>query len=190
MQTPFSQSNQDFSDRAHFNAQTQVYPYAINADQASLSFRCTSLSVGAKEKVLDGEMGVDRMVEVSCEQMRKPITLCVQERFRNVKYRGYQDLTITTWNRKTNKPSELYKINAGLFLYGFFDEEIEQVVEWVMVNTTDMLLALSSNRIDYDTKVNPRSGQEFIGISFQDLYMCNAMVACVIDGKHWSRWDV
>lgn len=185
MQTPYSQDNQDFSDRAHVAAQSQVYQYALDADASSLAFRCTSLAVGEKERVLDGEMGVDRIVEVSCLSMRKPITFCVQERFRRIRYRGFKDITVTTWNTRTNQPSELYKINAGLFLYGFFDDETGEVVEWLMVNTTAMLLALSDGRLKYSTRLNARSQQEFITLDYRQLYACNSLFAYFFNGRRW-----
>jgi len=185
MHTPYSIGNQEFSDKAHKSAQACVYPFVFSKEQGQLAFECTSVSTGERGKVLDGEMGIDRIVLVTCGQMRKPLVFTVQERFRKVKYRGYQDLTITTWNTITNQPSELYKINAGLFLYGFYDESSDTVVEWVMVNTASMLLALASKRLSYTTRTNPRSGQEFIGVKFTDLYLCNSMVACFVDGKSW-----
>jgi hypothetical protein len=185
MRTPYSKENQALSDAAHLASQSQVYPFALMCENQLIEFECTSLSVGDKAAILDGEMGVDRIVRVLPSGLRKPISFCVQERFRNIKYSGYQDLTITTWNKKTEQPSELYKINAGLFLYGFFDSSSCEFGDWIMVNTSSMLLCLTSGRVKYTTCTNPRSGQEFIGIKFADLYRSNSMIACFVNGKYW-----
>lgn len=186
MRTPYSQDNQALSDAAHLASQSAVYPFVFSCDKSRLEFECTSLSVGEKSEILDGEMGIDRIVRVSCLGLRRPISFCIQERFRNIKYSGFQDLTITTWNTLTNQPSELYKINAGLFLYGFYDLRSNLFGDWVMVNTAAMLLSLTSGRVQYTTRKNPRSGQEFIGLKFADLYKSGSMVACVVGGKPWK----
>jgi hypothetical protein len=190
MGTPYSQENQALSDAAHLASQTQVYPFVFNCDSSRLSFECTSLSVSDKAAILDGEMGVDRIVRVSCLDLPRPISFCIQERFRNIKYSGYQDLTITTWNTITGQPSELYKINAGLFLYGFYNSASNLFGDWVMVNTAAMLIALTSKRVPYTTKKNPRSGQEFIGLKFADLYKSGSMVACFVSGKRWRLKNI
>jgi hypothetical protein len=185
MGTPYSQENQALSDAAHLASQSQVYPFVFKCEPSHLEFECTSLSVGDKAEILDGEMGIDRIVRVSSLGLRRPISFCIQERFRNIKYSGFQDLTITTWNTRTGQPSELYKINAGLFLYGFYDSASNLFGDWVIVNTAAMLLALTSGRVAYTTKTNPRSGQEFIGLKFADLYKSGSMVACFVGGKRW-----
>ena len=67
MTTPYSEGNQLFSDEAHLAAQTLIYPILFNIPRELLKFTTTSLSVGEKEKILDGEMAIDRLVSVKVQ---------------------------------------------------------------------------------------------------------------------------
>jgi hypothetical protein len=60
---------------------------------------------------------------VTTHGLRAPLGFTIQERFRRPRYAEFQDLTLTEWNGNSNLPSELYKIRAGMFLYGYYSEE-------------------------------------------------------------------
>lgn len=182
--TPFSQVNQSFSDGGHIAAETQIYPYVFSVEPNRLTFRNTGLSTSEDGRILDGQMGVDYCVGVKSRLFQNPIEHSVQERFRNVSYLHKQDLTITEWNCRTSQPSELYKIKSGLFVYGYFDNISGLIVEWIAVNTTQMLMAIQSEQLPYSSAYNPRSEQDIIAIDFSDLLKNRCVIAYKKAGKH------
>jgi hypothetical protein len=169
MSTPYSTTNQLFSDQGHLAAQRLIYPALFNVSQEQLSFITTSLSVGDKEKILDGEMAVDRLVRVQVQWFREKIEFTVQERFRRIKFAPYRDITITEWNNRTNLKSELYKLNAGIFVYGYFDEKAVSFQGWIAFDTTHLLFKLVSSAQPIKRQMNPRSQQTFITFTFETL---------------------
>lgn len=169
MFTPYSTDNQAFSDAAHAAAQSAVYPHVLDCDIESLSFESSSVGDGGDKAILDGQMAVDRIVSVTVAGLRGPIEHTVQERFRRPEYAGYRDLTITEWNHASNQKSELYKLKAGVFLYGYFDQKSESFGEVIAVNTSSLLLAISCGGVRYTTGINRRSCQSFLCIKFDAL---------------------
>lgn len=177
MSTPYSKANQDFSDEAHKYAQDFIYPKLFNTDRENLSFECTSLGTSDKNKILDGEMATDRIVRVTVDFLHGPIQFTVQERYRKPEYARWKDITITEWNCATNLPSELYKLNAGIFVYGYFDDIKKVFLDWVGVNTVGLLLGILSDTLAVDKKTNPRSGQTFFGVSFYSLRKSGLLIS-------------
>lgn len=165
--TPYSTQNQLFSDTAHISAQSLIYPHLFKADIENLSFETTSLSTSDKNAILDGEMAIDRIVKVSVNWFNAPIEFTVQERFRRVQFSKYKDITITEWNHRTNIKSELYKLNAGIFVYGYYGDGFFD--DWIAVNTVSLLHRLVSKKPSLDMKINPRSNQSFYTFKFEHL---------------------
>lgn len=176
MLTPYSTDNQAFSDAAHAAAQSAVYPHVLDCDRDSLSFESSSVGDGGDKAILDGQMAVDRIVSVTVSGLRGPIEHTVQERFRRPGYSGYRDLTITEWNHASNQKSELYKLKAGVFLYGYFDPASESFGEVIAVNTSSLLMAISSGGVRYTTGVNQRTRQSFLCIKFDVLHQAGVVV--------------
>lgn len=170
MYTPFEQHNQDFSDKAHAAAQSLVYPRLFNCDRGAMEFERASVSDGGEKAILDGQMAVDRIVSVTVPGLRGPIEHIVQERFRRQKYEIYRDITITEWNYASNLESELYKLKAGVFLYGYFYERTQSFGEVIAVNTSAMLMAISNQTLSYISRINPRTKQSFICLDFDALH--------------------
>lgn len=166
--TPYEQANADFSNRAHLRARDVLYPRIFNARRERLEFEDTLLAQSDRAAILDGEMGVDRIVRVTVHNLPAPLVFTVQERFRRPEFAKYQDLTITEWNHASNLPSELYKINAGLFVYGYFDEDREDFLDAVAIGVTDMLLAIATRRLRYERRWNKKM-QTFLTIRFEDM---------------------
>ena len=167
MSTPYSTQNQLFSDSAHIAAQSIIYPILFNAPKEKLSFETTSLSTSDKNAILDGEMAVDRIVTVSVDWFKAPIEFTVQERFRRLKFAQYKDITITEWNHKTNRKSELYKLNAGIFVYGYYGDDVFE--DWIAINTVGLLHRLVQKKPNLEIKTNPRSRQTFYTFGFERL---------------------
>lgn len=175
MFTPYSQDNQDFSDKAHAAAQSLVYPHLFKCDQASMEFERASVSDGGEKAILDGQMGVDRLVKVTVRGLRNPIQHTVQERFRRPGYRTYRDITITEWNHASSTPSELYKIKSGIFVYGYFDEENHAFGEVIAFDVTAFLMAITTGRLPYGRNRNGKR-QDFISVTFKALHDANLVV--------------
>ena len=166
--TLYEQDNADFSNRAHMRARDVLYPRIFNVRRERLQFEDTLLAQSDRAKILDGEMGVDRIVRVTIHNLPAPLMFTVQERFRRPEFAKYQDMTVTEWNHASNLPSELYKINAGLFLYGYFDERTSVFVDAIAIGVTDMLLAIATRRLRYDRRWNKKR-QTFLTLRFDDM---------------------
>jgi len=174
--TPYSKSNQAFSDAAHMAARRHIYPNLFpchtSSQVAEIAYVSTVLDDGQRStrgKILDGEMGIDRIVRITCQDFAAPLEFTVQERFRRVQYATWNDITVTEWNHRTNLPSELHKINAGIFVYGYFDPEAGNFVNWVAADTMRLIYAISIGQLRYKRFANQRSGQTFVSFSFDDL---------------------
>jgi len=180
MPTAYSQGNQSFSDNAHVCAQAQIYPELFNVKPEQLKFTSTSLSLGAKEKILDGEMAIDRIVSVKVRWFRADIEFTIQERFRRKKYAKHKDITITEWNKTTDMKSELFKLNAGIFVYGYYDDEADNMLDWIAFNTAALLHSTVvkcpfilvppiTGKAPTKRENNPRSNQDFLTFTFDYL---------------------
>lgn len=179
--TPYSKENAEDSNAAHLAAQSLVYPHLIGVKRELLEFvDCTG--EGAKDRILDGEMAIDRMVKITVNGLKAPITLTVQERFRKMAFSKWRDITVTEWNPASNLPSELYKLTAGLFVYGYFDGASRSFGEVIMVNTSALLLAIAQNGIVYGKAQNPRSRQFFLTFKFNDLIKAGLVAAHYVPG--------
>lgn len=170
MKTPYSLANAHFSNKAHEIAREKVYPALFGVSRAQLVFdKDTLLADSERGRVLDGQMAVDRIVRVKVMKLRQPLAFTVQERFRRPKWAHKRDVTITEWNHSTNQPSELYKLEANLFVYGYFDEQTGAFIEVVAVNTAALLQAIAANTVPYTFGKNPRSNQSFLALTFDAL---------------------
>lgn len=166
MRTDFQQDNADFSTRAHLAARNLIYPDLFQTSH--LEFEDTLLNMGERERILDGEMGVDRIVHVTVRKLSAPIVFTVQERFRKPHFAKYQDITVTEWNHASNLPSELYKINAGLFLYGYFNDERSIFTDAICVHVSPLLLAIARESIPFTLRWNAKR-QTFLCFRFAEL---------------------
>jgi hypothetical protein len=175
--TPYDPSQKDDSDRAHMAARTLLYPRAFKVDPSQLVFsKQEDLKTSEEWAALDGKLAIDRVVNVSTGTYRNPLRFTVQERFRQPENAKWQDLTITEWNNRTNLPSELYKLNADFFMYGYFDQVRRYFLDAIVINVSAMKLALIQGVIGSGTKTNPRSDQEFITITFSELHRAGLVI--------------
>lgn len=176
MMTPYSATNQTFSDRAHALAQRVIYPQLFEVDRACLSFDDVTGMTVERNRVLDGEMAVDKIVNVTIHGLQAPLVFTVQERFRRPDKAKFQDITITEWNLNSGLPSELYKIRAGLFLYGYYDERHDRFIDQtVVVNVPSLLMRIAARRVAWQEGRNPRSNQRFLTFPFTVLEECGTV---------------
>ena len=175
--TPYSQENQDFSDKGHLCAQTAIYPLIFPNSQ--LQF------VPLPEEqvmTLDADMGTDRHVLVKVYSLREAFSVLVQERFRKPRYADFQDITITEYNHNSNLPAELYKIKSEMFLYGYYDMAHDGFLEAIAISMLALKIKIAQGLINHEPALNKRSNQTFLGFKFKDL-----------EAQHISvfrkRWD-
>lgn len=152
--TLYEPERQTWSDRAHVSARRWIYPQVFPG--AELDFTRHERSVAGPHP-LDGLYGIDLVVHVTAPGFRAPLCFYVQERFRDVAARRYGDVTFTEWNEVTDTPSELHKMAAGYFVYGYFEPESDSFAEWIVFNVPAMLRAAALGRLHLHTV--PRNGK-------------------------------
>lgn len=184
--TIYQKDNASYSDAVHALARKQVYPKLFGTDAEHLTYEIDTL-VGQSQlgDMLDGEMGIDRIVRVSTSGLSGALSFTVQERFRRPQYAKYRDITVTEWNHASGLPSELYKIQAQIFLYGYADKERGPtwITEAIAVNTTSLLMGIVNGSVEYGVQVNPKQ-QTFLSISFSELE-ANGLI--IWRNKKWGQ---
>ena len=174
--TPYDKRRAEWSDRAHRAAQELIYPEVFGVPKERLQFESTLLADSPRGEVLDGELGVDRIVHVSVGGLMKPIQFTVQERFRSPAYAKYQDLTVTEWNHASGLPSELYKITAELFLYGYYDDQARRFTDALLVNVADLKFGITRGTLRYERVFYEAKQQSFLTFKFSGLEQAGAVV--------------
>lgn len=159
MKTVFSASRMEFTKRAHLAAQTQFYP-GMFADHP-IEFEDT---VGT---VRDLEYAIDCQLAVTVDGFKGPLRFSVQERWRKPEFRSWGDVTITEWNLASGEPSELHKLGAHLFVYGFYDADADRIQCGITVNVASVLQAIVDGRLTYERR--SRGDQSFVSIKVADL---------------------
>lgn len=190
--TAFEPRNAAFSLKAHVAAREGLYAPALGVDPSLIGYTATRLHDGNPvHDVLDGELAVDgRLHLYTCEGLELPLTLTVQERYlRAEHYATHPYVTVTRWNRRTRgqtrnevtdqefegSPSELFKLGAQLFASGWYDEERGAFVDALLIDAPRMLLAISSGKLEYDTKQNAK-GQTFVRLSLSSLHRAGCVL--------------
>jgi hypothetical protein len=176
--TVYQKDNANYSDKVHMLAREQVYPKLFGADAANITYEADTL-VGQSPlgDMLDGEMGIDRIARVSVKGLTGVLSFTVQERFRRPSYAMHRDITVTEWNHASGLPSELYKIQAQVFLYGYADKEQDPtwITEAIAINTTSLLMAIVQCSVKYGTERNKKQ-QTFLTIPFAELESNNLVL--------------
>lgn len=171
MGTECSEENKAFTNRAHLAAQKKIYPALLGVPFDQLEFEDTT------DGPLDYEMGIDRIVRIKTDPRQIGYPITIQERFRNREWEQKRDITITKMNNATGLPSELYKLQAGLFVYGYFyDDPGQNFGEVIAVNIPVLMMRIATGDIQWTTGENPRSEQPFIALRFNDLRKAKVVV--------------
>lgn len=122
MKTPVSKKNEKITSCSHQLAEQLMYPLIFDVAPHQIRFERTHLTDGEKGELLDGKFATDYIAYISLPDLKAPLQLSIQERWRTPKYWSHQDITITEWNNCSGIPSELYKLgNANIFVYGVVD---------------------------------------------------------------------
>jgi hypothetical protein len=133
-----------------------------------LSFESTTLRTSERNTIFDGHMGIDRLVQLTVKDLLSPITFSVQERFQSPKYAWREDLTVTEWNHASNRPGELHKLFADLFLAGCYDSDGDRLLNAIVVPCIRLKLAIAESDLPYRRVVTPKQ-QSFLSFAFDDL---------------------
>jgi hypothetical protein len=193
--TAFSQSNWDKTHAAHLAAREQFYP-KLWPNAVKIEYLDTT---GA---TADLKYGIDVIVAVTSPdtKLRGPIKFFIQERFREPYYRKFGDATITEWNTVTNLPSELHKIAAHIFVYGYYDPARNLITEAVAIDVPRILHEIAKANLKYSRSPRVTNDQTFIGIDFKELRRVNAIMHStlhlstnletlpdLVDDPHWEN---
>lgn len=158
-----------FSSFAHYKAREVLYPSLFSVPHYDLEYENIELSKSERERILDGELGVDRIIKVKRDDLLSKIPFTIQERFKSPKYSHFRELTITKFNHASNKLGELSKLCAGFFVCGYYNKEQNQLLETVIVNVPKLLIAIANNEVDYNEIYYKEKEQSFIAIHFDHL---------------------
>ena len=163
--------NASFSNKAHFAARRQIYPKIFNVSESQLAFEKIVFENSVRDRILDAELGIDCLVRVKVKLFKYPLIFAVQERFRREKYAKYRDITLTEYDLISGLPCEFYKLIAGLFLYGYFNDVQNNFSEVICVSVPSMFFSIISGDLEVQRKVknNDVRPQSFITISFESL---------------------
>jgi len=165
MRTAFSQERMDFTRRAHAAARQQFYPLMF---PGCVTFEDTV------NTTRDLDYAIDCQLAVCVDGLRGPIRFAIQERFRQPQEIHWGDITVTEWNLASNEPSELHKLGAQLFVYGFYDSDTDQICLAVAVDVGLMQWALAHDEIKYERR--RRGDQSFLGFKFYALREIGAVL--------------
>lgn len=177
--TPYSLKNQAFSNQAHLLAQDAIYPTALKVPKESLCFMDLPEE---QARDMDYNDAIDKHVGVAVCGLHAPLIFPSQERFRKKDHAPYRDATVTEWNHNSNKPGELYKIKADIFVYGYYDNATNAFLEAIVFSVFLLKLKLARGQIAYDTGLNTRSNQTYFGFEFDELKKHGV----VLFHKDWS----
>lgn len=173
--TEFTKANADFSDLAHIAARMSIYPMFFETND--IEYSNTTLSESLNNAVRDSEQAIDRICHVSiCDKwFTWPLKFTIQERFRRMRFRDFQDITLTVWNHASGLPSELYKIEADYFVYGYYDDIDKTLYDVVIVDVPELKRMIAKGMLGYKQGTNNKM-QSFISIPFNSLRQAGLIV--------------
>lgn len=165
MRTAFSEQRWLFTKRAHLAARKQLYgqwwPGRVTFDDVTKTAQ-------------DLEYAIDCQLSITIPDLRAPIKMSVQERFREPRFMRWGDVTITEWNLASDLPSEIHKLAAQMFVYGFYDDRTDRIVAAVAVDVALLQFALSEGDLEYDRR--RRIDQDFVGFPVTELRRIGAIL--------------
>lgn len=173
-QTPFEDDRMKFSLAAHNVAKGEIYPEIFKLDRDELDFDYPGGHDTAKQQIMDQDLSIDVTCKVTVDHLKNPVHTTFQERWRGYKkdprkYMKYQDVTVTEINELTGTKSEHYKISSGFHLYGYFDSNIDKVLEAIAFSVPNWQLHVINGNFNTTKNQHPTSKSTFIGYDFDEL---------------------
>lgn len=169
MPTPFSKSRHSLSKKAHSAAKSQVYPDIFRVERDKLVFEYPGMMDTDKDEIMDQKLSIDVTCRVSTTHLERPVYTTFQERWRRRKYQQFQDVTVTELNQKTGTSSEHYKISSGFHLYGYYDEDINKVLEAIAFSVPNWQMHVIQNNFNTMVNEHPTSKSRFVSYDFDEL---------------------
>jgi hypothetical protein len=170
--TPYSSANQEFSNKAHQQARIEIYPLLFDVPADRLAY--VELP-NAQDR--DFNQGIDKTIQITVPDLHGSLGFSVQERFRRPSYASFQDMTITEYNLNSGMLGELYKIEADLMLYGYYNPLtsgfIEAIACWVPALKANIARQNTQQQLGH----NYRSNQDFLCFKFDELEKLSGVVA-------------
>lgn len=164
--TAYEAHNGAFTDRAHMAARNLIYPRILGVPQKYITYDRDQFNDSERGRILDGQLGIDLIVRQEVPGLRTALPYSVQERFRRMKFRGYQDVTITSWNNASDMPSELHKMCCDWFVYAYFDEH--DFWDVTVMDVHKFKNALRRGDLGYTTGKNKKQ-QDFLCFKINEL---------------------
>jgi hypothetical protein len=164
--TVFSAAREEFSKRAHLAAEAQFYPQLFHGWPVAFE--------DVTNTVRDLQYAIDYQAAVTVDGLRAPLRFSIQERWRDPSAMQHGDITITEWNLDTGRPSELHKLGAHLFVYGFYDTQADQISAAVAASVPHLLLGLL-NGLQYQRR--RRGDQSFVALQVAHLKKAHAVLS-------------
>jgi len=163
--TPYNKENGKKSLVAHEHAKDKVYPLIFSLAEKIEVEHQDGNHYDMTEKI-------DVFANVFFPGEKFPVLHSIQERWRDVSYAKYRDITITKLNTISAKEVEFYNGGMQYFLYGYFDYEKSVFGEWVFVDFAKVrylhgrgILGISDSNNNKGEKK-----QDFACFSFDQLY--------------------
>lgn len=167
MVTPLDHQKYNNSLNAHYQAKQQIYPLIFNYD----------VVVEHQDRnYKDLEDKIDVEVTYFDSEKNAPIVLSIQERWRDISFQHYQDITITAVNTNTGIPVEFYTGKMDFILYGYYDKRRGVFGDVIMVNFARLRYLYTQGYLGKNTNNNGGSkNQDFYCFKFRDLLRHNCV---------------
>lgn len=124
----------------------------------------------------DLKYGIDCIAAVTVKGFRAPLKFFIQERFREPCFRRFRDATVTEWNTVTDLPSELHKIAAQIFVYGYYHPGQNRILGAIAINVPQMIREIGEGRLPYTRDQRSSRDQDFIAIKWDHLHDAQAIM--------------
>ena len=96
------------------------------------------------------------------------VSYAIQERFRPIEYKDYNDFTFTM----NKKRCEFTESLADFFIYGYHDEKIDKVAKGYVVNLPLFKLKFGKEEVKFEKKYNRSNNSHFVAVNFNDIKEC------------------
>lgn len=188
MNTPHNQDQHDFSSLAHEIAKRDLYPRLFGVSPDRIRYAVMDFSKGEWYRLCDGNLGIDVIVKVDYG-LKMPLRFSIQERFRSPKFFDFDDITITSWNNLSDRPSELYKMVAQFFVYGVMDDAVNptRFLRAMAVNVPDLVMMRGGGLVKNNNGNRNDRGQDFEAYSISQIKKFN-LARLSFDGREWTDY--
>jgi|GEM_PF-4044424 len=178
--TGYSSIDRNHTEQAHRAAQKSIYPIFFDTPVGSIQymdgitcfFKNEERTIGLD--LLDGWLGIDRILRVPAPVKLNYLEYTIQERFEREPAASHRNISITHLNLATGNPSELYKLKAHYFVSGYFNGN-NFIGKAHVCSVERILKSIQTGQLRYYTKQNHKN-QDFITCGYDDLEQVGAVL--------------